>query len=385
MKLVYCILDYHAAGGTERTLSVQANYFAEHGAEVCIVSTETNIIGNPFYKFSDKIKFYNLNINYHRVDGKISPVSVFKRLCLGYLHRLRLTRLLKEIKPDFTFSMFGHEMKFLTRINDGSCKILEFHFFRYYKDVEIRDRSLSLYKKVFEKMKLKFKLNAIDKYDAFVVLTKEDAENWRNFKNLHVIPNALPSYSDRISECKSKRVISVGRLSKQKGFDILIDVWKLVSEKHPDWSLDIFGEGECRNFLQEKAKGNGLYNIEFHRPVCNINDKYLESSIFVLSSRYEGFGIVLIEAMACGLPCVTFNCPCGPSEIVVDGESGFVVPAGNVELMADKICTLIENYELRIAMGQNALKSVSRYDIDVVMSKWKELLQKLGKNEDINS
>src|SRR5690606_29701346 len=176
-----------------------------------------------------------------------------------------------------------------------------------------------------------------------------------------------------------KQVISVGRLVYEKGYDLLIRSWKIVTEKHPDWQLVIYyGSGELKDQLDALIGQLGLKNsLSIKPPVQNIVDKYLDSSIYVMSSRKEPFGMVLIEAMACGLPVVAYDCPDGPAEIITPGEDGFLVENEDVEKMAEKIILLIEDEKLRKELGENARKNVQRFAADVIMQKWEDLFTKL--------
>jgi len=170
----------------------------------------------------------------------------------------------------------------------------------------------------------------------------------------------------------------VGRFYAQKGFDMLIEAWGIVAEKYPEWQLNIYGNGEFKDQLNAQIKEKGLTSsITLKDPVSNIVDKYTESSAYVMSSRFEGFGMVLIEAMACGLPVISFDCPDGPSDIIKDGEDGLLVENGNISKLADSILKLIENEDLRIRMGQKARENVKRYNHDIIMQKWVELFHTL--------
>lgn len=155
----------------------------------------------------------------------------------------------------------------------------------------------------------------------------------------------------------SKKVISVGRYDEQKGYDMLIDAWEVVYRTYPDWNLFIYGDGVLKKDFEQSIKQKHLeQNIFLCAPVKDIEQKYLESSMYVMSSRFEGFGMVLIEAMACGLPCISFDCPHGPSDIIKDEIDGLLVENGNVQLLSQKICRLIQDDTLRQQMGTHARK-----------------------------
>ena len=377
MKIVYCIFDCSSSGGPERALSLQANYFAGKGNEVHIVTTEKPSCKQNSYIFSDNISFHNLSINYREVDNSLSPLKIIYRIKKGHKHKQQLAKLLFALKPDFTIGMFGHDSSFLYKINDGSKKILEYHFSRYHRKIEFA--SAIFWKRWFALLREWRKCKFINKYDAFIVLTQQDAKNWKDIKKLYVIPNALPFIPQQISTCENKKAISVGRLSPEKGYDLLIKAWKLVTERHPDWELEIYGDGQEKSKLYSIISEYSLSNISINAPIRNIEDKYTESSIYLMSSHYEGFGIVLIEAMACGLPCVSFNCPYGPSEILTDNENGFLIPINDIYTLADKVCILIEKEEMRKKMGHKAYIAAMQYSPIKVMKKWEKLFDDLKK------
>ena len=157
----------------------------------------------------------------------------------------------------------------------------------------------------------------VRKFDRFVVLTEEDAQMWGDIPGMRVIPNAANFIADKYSDCSAKRVIAVGRLDYQKGFDRLIMAWEKVHEIIQDWRLDIFGQGEWKDILQKMIDERGLQDcIKLNAPTKNIGAEYANSSMLVMSSNYEGFPMVMIEAMACGLPVVSFDFKCGPRDII---------------------------------------------------------------------
>lgn len=216
------------------------------------------------------------------------------------------------------------------------------------------------------------------KLDALVVLTQHDADNWKEVKKACVIPNFLPFSPEKGSSCLEKRIISIGRYSEQKGYDRLIEAWIKVNRKHPDWHIRIYGEGQDRNSLQELIEKHHIENsFSLCPPTKNIQEKYLKSSIYVMSSRFEGLPMALLEAMACGVPCISFDCPYGPAEIITPEEDGILVKNGNTDELADAICRLIEDTDKRIRMGKQAQKNIQRYLREEVMKLWDELFNTL--------
>ena len=378
MKIVYCMIDCSLNGGTERTISIQASYFAKHGHEVHIITEEIPEYDKNMYYFSDKIQFHYLDIGYREVDNSISPLKIWRRIKKGQEHKQKLERLLCLLHPDFTISVFGHEVSFLYSIKDGSRKILQYHFSRSARSIEFQYNGASVSQKLFTAIKEWRKRRFINRYDAFVVLTKEDAKFWGNIWNLYVITNAISFVPEKSSTCLNKQVISLGRLPVQKGYDMLLDAWSRVVSMHPGWKLVIYGKGDdyvkLQVIIQQYKLGD---SVHIFPPTRDIVNKYLESSVYVMSSRYEGFPMVLPEAMACGVPCVSFDAPCGPAEIISDGEDGFITPLGDVQRLAEKLSLLMSDDDLRIKMGKNARRNVMRYSVDRIMKQWVDLFEAL--------
>lgn len=378
MKIMYCVFDCSNFGGTERALCMQANYFARQGNDVTIVTTELPMRSDLAYEFSDKIHFVNLDIRYAEVDGSMSPAKIVKRILKGWSHTQKLSRLVKNMQPDVLVSFFSHEMTLLNKVRGNAATVVEMHFTKLYRNIDGQIQKKGFWSRKYMLLKEWRKNRCISQYDAFVVLTQKDALNWKDLSNIHVIPNALPFIPESTSSLSQKRVLSVGRLSAEKGYIQLLSAWRYVYERHPEWVLEIYGEGDEYDNLIQFIRENQLDQVCFIKsPVQNIKEKYQESSIFVLSSLYEGFGIVLIEAMACGVPCVSYDCPCGPSDIIQHGENGFLVPTGNEKMLADYICELIENPEKRVCMGNKAFSSVKRFTEDRVMKEWEKLFVQL--------
>lgn len=375
-KIVYCIPSLALVGGGQRILAIKANYFATHlGYEIHIVTTDNGDIP-PFFHLDPSIKVHNLNINYDRY----SPV--YKRLFLyiykRYLHKKRLKKCLAHIKADFTILMLRRELSFIEEMKDGSIKLAENHFEKH-SYLNNANYSLLRYcpRFIWERWQLK-QLECLKKIQRFIVLTHEDAKQWNELDNLVVIPNPLTFLPTKQSPVIAKQVIAVGRMEHQKGFDLLIDAWKIVAAKYNDWNLKIYGNGPLREELQLQINDSDLSgSCTLEYPVTDIAEKYAESSIFVLSSRFEGFGLVIIEAMSCGLPVVTFDCPCGPKDIITDHEDGILVKTGDVESLARQISYLIENEDIRKTMGEKALVNVQKYKIENIAVLWEKLFNEL--------
>jgi glycosyltransferase involved in cell wall biosynthesis len=217
------------------------------------------------------------------------------------------------------------------------------------------------------------------KAQAVVTLTECDASVWRKVnKKVFVIPDAVCLNETGVySNLRSKSAVYVGRLSRQKDISSLLAVWQLVCQRHPDWQLHVYGEkGDIEESLwqQLKADGNG---ITVHPPTADILDVYQRHAMLLLTSRYEPFGMVLPEAMSCGLPVVAFDCPYGPADIIVDGVDGFLVRNRSITDFADRIFQLIENRNLRIQMGKAAALSARRYSANEIIPQWKDLFERL--------
>lgn len=377
MRIAYCLPSLYIPGGMERVLTLKVNYFADTlGYEIFIILTDGKE-KSPYFNLSPKVKVINLDINYDETFGKKFIQRAIKYRIKQFIFKKRLTKCLFHIKPDITVSMLRREIIFINSIKDGSIKIGELHVSRpnmhdaFGKDMNIVKKIVANY---WEKQLIK----SLKKLKMFIVLTNEDAKNWPEITNIVAIPNPLPFYPARTSECITKEVIAVGRYQPIKGFDLLIDAWKIVSEQYPDWILRIYGNGNRAPLVQQLQQLKLERTCILEPPVSNITSKYLESSIFVLSSRYEGFGMAIAEAMVCGVPPVSFACPCGPRELIKDNEDGFLVENGNTKALAKKINYLIEHEDIRKRMGESARQNIARLQIDKIVIQWKELFESLS-------
>lgn len=373
LKLVYLTPALYMAGGVERVLTLKANYFAEHfGYDITIILTEGK--DKPlFYPLSPKIKVVNLDINFE----ELWTCSFIKKI-LVYLKKQRLYKKkvkseLMRICPDITISLLRREINFLNDIKDGSRKIGELHVNRTnYRNFEAGDANFI--KNLFAKYWMYSLVSKLKKLDRFVVLTHEDRQAWTELTNVSVIPDPLSFVPTQISALTEKRVIAVGRYVYQKGFDLLLQAWSKVEKEYPDWQLAIFGDGDRMPYQQQMHElGIDSSRCHLNGPTSNIQQEYANSSLFVFSSRFEGFGMVLIEAMACGLPVISFDCPCGPKDIVKHGEDGLLVENGNVDKLADAVMKMIHDGDLRSSMAHAALRNVERFRLDLIAIQWKHV------------
>lgn len=374
MKILYQINSIYNPGGMERVLLNKVRYLVEEkGWDVTVVTTDQHG-RSPFYPFPEGVKMVDLGVNYSDDNGKPFLKKLMGFLKRRRLHKKRMTEVLAQVKPDVVDCFYPGECSFMPGMKDGSVKVMELHQSKLFHHQYNRSGLMGLADKYRAMMDEKL----VRKFDRFVVLTEEDAQMWGEMPNIRVIPNAANFIADSYSDCSAKRVIAVGRLDYQKSFDRLVLVWEKVHENMPDWRLDIFGQGEWKEMLQMMIDERGLQDcVKLNDPTKNIGKEYAESSMIVMSSHYEGFPMVLIEAMACGLPAVCFDFKCGPRDIISSGVNGLIVPDGDIDGLADALVKLMSDDELRKKMGENAKKVVEKYSEEKVMLKWLELYEEI--------
>lgn len=374
MKIAYTISGIYNSGGMENILLQKASYLADAlGYDVTIITTDQQGKA-PFFPISQKVRLIDLGINYNNEREKHTSLIMtqlsYSACKLKHFHALR-TLLLRE-KFDIVISLMDFDFGFLHRIKDGSRKIIEYHFSKYSK---ILGETNPL-KRLLQKARIALWPLTLRKYDRFVVLTNEDCSQWGKLDNISVIPNFISRMPERTSALNKKRAISVGRFDNQKGFDLLVDAWGKVAVKHPDWELEIIGGGD-HNHIHQLVETKGLSkHITLSPPAKDITSHYLDSSLYVMSSRYEGLPLVLIEAMAHGLPIVSFACPCGPSD-VLKPDFGILVECYDTDKLANAIITWLNDHNQMKAGGQKAAKEAENYAIKPIMSKWDALFKQL--------
>ena len=368
MRLLYCIPSLTNCGGTERVLTTRLNYLAERTSyELYIVTTEDQI-RKPFFDLNSKISIINLNINFNEEKTFLPKLLNYKSKLK--LYKAKLWSVIQEIKPDIVTSLLSHEIHFLSNLNDGSIKIGENHFNRNFRYSFVKNNSKNILAHTIAKYR-DFELgHNVKKLDVLVTLTQEDASLWSDGVKKHIIPNPLSFVKEYKSEGNTKRVVAAGRLTKQKGFDLLLYAWELIFSLFSDWSLAIYGEGEEYSNLQSIIEGKKLKNVQINPFNENISEQFVNSDFYVLSSRFEGFGLVIIEAMECGLPVVSFDCKSGPKEIISDGEDGILVNNGDISALADAMAHLMKNSHIRSSMSKSAIEKAAKFNLDNIMEKW---------------
>ncbi len=377
LKIAYLIQSTYYPAGMERVLSLKANYLADtNGHDITVVTTDQ--MGHvPFFAFSPRIRQIDLGVNYRSTNGRNIVVKTLGYALKLIRHRRRLGRLLRHEHFDIVISMFGHEIQFLGRLRDSSLKVAEIHFSKYYRKQEARRGLWGSVDRFFTHSYDQ----AVRRLDAFVVLTHEDRAFWPSLPNIHVIHNPSPYGSEHLAALDTKRALAVGRLTYQKGFDTLLDAWAIVHTVHPQWRLDIFGDGPDKTALQMQIDRLGLRNVvSINAPSAQIEREYINSSLYVLSSRYEGFVMTLIEAMAHGVPCVAFACKCGPRDIIQNGVDGLLVEQeGSATDLATAMLKSIDTpADERKAMGLRAAQKIqSQLLPEYIMSQWESLFHSL--------
>lgn len=381
LKIVYFIPSMFSPGGMERVLTDKINYMVENFAyEITIITTEQN--SKPYYfPINEKVKKIDFGINFNEHFS----TSLFKKF---FSHRNKLKAYKKKTedflcknKIDISISLLGKEIEFFTTLKDQSKKIGEIHFAKNIREQFLSARSSSFIWKILGKIRTKQLVNSTKTLDAFVVLTKQDLEKWQDtHNNLHQIYNPKSYINVELSSLENHKAIAVGRLDEQKAFDVLINIWSSVSSSFPTWTLDIYGEGHMKDKLQHMIIDKKLENNIFLKGTTNNLVKvYKNASLYLMTSNYEGFGMVLLEAMSFGIPCIAFDCESGPSEIIKNNISGYTIPLGDKELFSEKIKSILKNKELMKIMGKESVIQSNNFIIEDIMAQWNNLFKSLVK------
>lgn len=354
-KILYITNGINGSGGLERVLSIKTSKLAEdYNYEVHILSLNENRT-DPFYDFSSKIRFISIALSGN-------PIKYYR------IYRKSVQKVVNDIQPAI-ISVCDDGLKgfFIPSIIKTKAKII------YERHASIRlNTGNSIKGKVVEYLMQR----QAPKFDRFIVLTPSNGTEWKS-NNLMVIPNPLSFKSTLENPLNQKRIIAVGSHSWNKGYDLLLRIWKPLEEQFSDWRLDIFGAiNENRTFVK-MAKEMNLEQVFFHNPVKNIQLEYEQSSLLVLPSRSEGFGMVLIEAMECGVPCIAFDCPSGPGDIISSGQDGILVPELDTDKFEKSLNELMIDDDLRKSLGLAARLKANRYSVNSIVKKWDDLFKQI--------
>ncbi len=375
MRIVYCMYSL-TGGGIERVTTTKANYWAEKGHEVIILTTDYNGT-KPFYPLDNRIKVINFPIGYTSDFNKSLWQRFVQTIRKMRVHYKQMKAFVEEYKPDVIVTTYLVVTAFLPLLRDKSLKIQELHnsyyIYRYFRP--IRKFSLSYFLvrlyEVRNALFMKF-------FDAVTSLTYKDLLLRGKPSNMRVIYNPIHFNSDETAKLENKRVLALGRFTEQKDFLSLLDIWGKVIKNYPDWHLTIAGDGYLKNDLKNQIENLGISSsVTLLDEQKDVERLYLESSIYAMTSRFEGLPMVLLEAQGMGLPIISYDCPCGPSDIISDGEDGFLVKANDKDTFAKRLVQLMQDENLRKQMGVKAKVASKRFEVDTIMPQWEDLFNKL--------
>lgn len=365
--------------GIERILTCKMNYLSEESEYAVYLLTYEQPNQALSFQINERITYCPINAPIPQREGLSLWGWMKAYFSARKVFKLEFTHLLKDIRPDIVICT-GYAYPVLDIIIDASrqCNakiIMESH---------VKGDTVSMKKYIFNHVLASFFsfwdtyiLKEVKKADCIVTLTQEDKEFWSSYaKRIEVIPNILTITPQKVRDYRTKRVIAAGRYVHQKGFDMLLEAWHLLDKNLSDWHLYIFGN-ENRKPYQHIVDKYEMNNVHLMPATPEIVEEFSKSSIFVLSSRFEGFGLVLAEAMSCGLPCISFDCPYGPRDIITDKEDGILVENGNIEALAKAIERLMTDESLRRSMGEKAIINVARFDRKTIMNQWEQLFHNL--------
>ncbi|WP_020155854.1 glycosyltransferase family 4 protein [Caldibacillus debilis] len=391
MKITFLIYNVFGMGGTVRTVTNTANFLVDRGYDVEIISVRKTS-KKPLFYINEKVKIKYL-IDARRPSKNTPPLPLYKKIIKKILTKIPSILIDKSEDLYHMFNLFS-DIKILFAIKSVKNGILvttipSFNILsvKYGNENVIKigqeHKQFSIYSKNLQNKIKKY----YSKLDAITCLSDNETNEYKHlFGNGSVkivkIENAtiIPEY---FSNHTNKVIISAGRFVHEKGFDLLIEAFSKVVQKHPEWKLKIFGQGvERSNLLKLIHKYDLANNVLILPKTDNLLKEMAKASIYVLSSRNESFGMVIVEAMSVGLPCVCFACS-GPKEIIEDKKDGILVPVGDTNALANEINRLIENKELRMSLGMAARKSVQRYSFEMISQKWDNLIREL-KNKSNN-
>lgn len=386
MRIVYCIPHLYNSGGMERVLTQKVNWLAAHtDYQITIITTELTPVGQSdvYFELDERVRVEAFGIDFN-ADYPKPLLSKY----IGHARRMRaykraLVNYIRANEIDLCVSLGGKEVAFISTL---PCRtIVEFHFAKDHRQQLLDANHTGWFWYLLGRIRTWQLVRDVRSVDQIIVLTENDKQDWQEAgcANVKCIPNpcALNSRKSKVESRKTKTLLAVGRLHEQKGFDMLLEAWNNVQRGDvqctKDWTLRIVGEGPQRAALEQQIKDLHLSNVVLAGRVENVVEEYNEASLFVLSSRYEGFSLVLLEAMWCGVPCVSFDCPHGPVELLGD-DRGWLVPAMDVEKLSQHIIYAMTHMEEAAARAAKAQAfAQATYSEAAIMPHWIELIENM--------
>ena len=356
MNIIYVIEDYSENGGVERIVSDKANtLFTHYHHKVTIISVYRDNRKEQF-KLDDGINLIHLDVPFEKRTNN-SLLRLISRLYTIFIAILRLNKVIKGLQPDIIFVTTTLGAILLPFCHTKARKIYESHLARNFNP--------------FNKFFFLTELSA----ERIVCLTSGDAKEYKYAKRVDIIPNYINDIKSHVEDYSAKKAIAVGRLEYQKGFDILIDCWKEIAKRYPEWKLDIYGEGSCRKELQRQINSLQLgEKVKLCGRNNNIIEIYPQYSLHLMTSRYEGLPMTLIEAQACGLSSVVFDYQYGASDIVSNGNNGLIIEQGNRKLFIEAAIKMMTSEKMRREYGTHALTTGKHYSKEKIMKKWLNII-----------
>lgn len=353
------IADITRSGGTERAVVNLANDLSSLGNNVIVVSIFSNK-GNAFYDMAENIHIEHLHVYFQP--------NLVKRIFVGFKQLYTSLNALYKSKNETIFVATDPFVSFV---------MAQVHNSRRGNALVVCEHMALSISKIYS---VWFRKLFFRRVDAVVVLTGRDLEFVRQILpqvKSAVIPNRLSFVPEIFSDCQSKVILSVGRLEAQKNYGELIKICEPILKEYPDWSLVIVGGGSQEHALKGLIEKTALADqIQIVGPTRQIADYFLRSSIYVMSSIYEGFPMVLLEAKTYGLPIVSFDCPNGPREMINGGMDGFLIKMHDHIGLRDALKLLMDNPMLRMEYGKKGSEDVRRrYSKDDIIVKWQNLLE----------
>ena len=380
MNLLYCIPHLYNSGGMERVLTQKVNWLAAHtDYTITIVTTEPVPTGmsDIYFPLDKRVKVVALNVDFNADYTK----PLLPKYCAHMRHmrayKRALTEYIVQHGIELCISLGGKEIAFLRHL---PCRtIAEMHFAMDQRRQLIEANHKSLFWSLVGEVRTRQLVQAVKPLERLVVLTDADKTDWQRSgcTNVMCIPNpcSLDGQKVSIKSAKSKTILAVGRLHEQKGFDLLLQAWKPIEKTYSDWSLRIVGEGPKRAELEAQIESQGLKRVVLVGATNNVLDEYEAASIFVLSSRYEGLPLALIEAMWSGLPCIAFDCPQGPAELLAE-DRGWLVPNGDIAELTAQIAYALSHPEEALKRAQKAQSfAQTTYSEAAIMPQWVQLIE----------